>query len=344
MMQSRSLLPGVDGGFRTVVPEPGDSVHAYMHQLATAYGLPSVRPLLAEVGGTGPRPFALACAPHLAKLGGVSVDDILQLSGFDAEYEAGISVWTFGAERTSLYPGVNCRRLPVCVECLRIRSSVPGYVHLSAMLACPLHGVRLVAVCPNCNSLLNSDRAQLDRCGCRCSFKDLIGEVATEDEMVLSNAIYARISNATPSGARLLSEAGQLDLAALPLDDLVYLHWAIGHILPSPRPSSLGTRRRLSPSDCRDAAKVCVGLLRCPVEICPMIRGWLRIFETQLDFGTVPFGLFRSVLKRLIRMRGIPMIARLIAEEFDLVSRRHPFKPAVGPQSSSQLSLFDAPT
>lgn len=324
------------------MPEPGDSVHAYMHLLSMAYGLPSVRPLLAAVGGTGPRPFSIACAPRLAELGGVSVDVISQLSGFDAEYQAGISVWTFGAERTSLYPGVNCRRLPVCVECLRTRCSAPGYVHLSAMLACPLHGKRLVAACPNCNTLLQSDRAQLDRCGCRCSFKDLVSEPATQDEMVLSNAIYARVSNAVPSGAKLLSQAGEFDLAALPLDDLVYLHWAVGHILPSPRPSSLGTRRRLSPSECRDATKVCVGLLRCPADIVLMIRGWLEVFEVQLDSGgTVPFGLFRSVLKRLIRMRGIPMIARLIAEEFDLVSRRHPFKPAVGPQSSPQLALFD---
>jgi hypothetical protein len=341
-MLSRSLLPGVDGGFKTVVPEPGDSVHAYMHQLATAYGLPSVRPLLLEVGGTGPRPFSLACAPRLAELGGVSVKEISQLSGFDGEYEAGTSVWTFGAEKTSVYPGVNCRRLPLCVECLRTRSSAPGYVHLSAMLACPLHGIRLVAICPNCHTLLQSHRARLDRCGCRYSFKDLAGDRASEDEMVLSSAIYARISNAPLSGAKLQSQTGEFDLTVLPLDDLVYLHWALGHVLPNPRPCSLGTRRRLSPSECVDATKVCLGLLRYPDDIVPVVRSWLDTFKVHSDSGrTVPFGLFRSVLKRLMRMRGIPMIARLIAEEFDLLSRRHPFKPALGPQSSPQLALFE---
>jgi hypothetical protein len=341
-MRTRSLLPGADDGFRVVVPEPDESVHAYMHRLAQAYGLPSVKPLLAEVSRGGPRPFSLACASRLAELGGVSVDEVARLDGFDADYGGGVSVWTFGREQTSLFPGVNCRRLPVCSKCLSTRSSIPGFVHLSAMSACPLHGCRLVCVCPNCNTPLRAERPQMDRCGCRCSFRDLVGETASAEERVLACAIYSRITGTAMPGALLRAEAGEFNLAALALDDLVYLHWAMGHILPRPRPCALGTRRRLSPRECSDATTVCILMLQHPREVLPLVRAWLCMFEDRLGAeGTLPFGLFRSVLKRLVRMRGIPMISRLIAEELAQLSSRHPYKPAVGPKASSQMALFE---
>jgi hypothetical protein len=341
-MQARSLLPGADDSFRIVVPDPDESVRAYMHRLAQAYGLPSVRPLLAEVGRGGPRPFSVACAPRLAELGGVSVDSVTRLAGFDADYSAGVSVWTFGHEQTSLFPGVNCRRLPVCCECLSTRSSAPGFVHLSAMSACPVHGFRLVCVCPNCQTPLRADRPQLDRCGCRFAFRDLAGEKASEEEQVLACAVYSRIIGATLSGSILRSEGGEFNLAALALDDLVYLHWALGHILPRPRPCALGTRRRLSPRECSEATGACVALLRRPGEVVPLVRSWLRLFADRSGAdGTLPFGLFRSVLKRLVRMPGIPMISRMIAEELALLSSRHRYRPVIGPQASSQMALFE---
>jgi len=340
-MPTRSLLPGADEGFRIVEPDHGESVHAYMHRLAQAYGLPSVKPLQAEVGRGGPRPFSVACAPRLAELGGVPLDQVMRLVGFDADYAAGVSVWTFGREQLSLYPGVNCRRLPICCECLGNGSHVRGFVHLSAVSACPLHGSRLVCVCPNCGIPLRTDRPQLDRCGCRFSFRELVGETASRDELALACAIYSRITGTSMPGTVLRGETGDLNLAALSLDDLTYLHWAMGHILPSPRPCALGTRRRLSPTECTDATRICVAVLQHPREVVPLVRAWISMFEAGSGTeGTLPFGLFRSILKRLVRTRGIPMISRLIAEELALLSRRHPYKPSVGPQGPSQLALF----
>lgn len=232
--------------------------------------------------------------------------------------------------------------MAICCDCLSTRSSVPGFVHLSAMSACPLHGCRLVCVCPSCNTPLRTDRPQLDRCVCRFSFRDLVGERASAEELVLACAIFSRIAGATVPGAILRSEAGEFNLAALALDDLVYLHWAMGHILPSPRPWALGTRRRLSARECSDATRVCVAMLQHPRELVPLVRVWLCMLEDRQGAeGALPFGLFRSVLKRLVRMCGIPMISRLLAEELAMLSSRHPYKPAVGPQVSSQMALFE---
>ena len=83
-------------------------------------------------------------------------------------------------------------------------------------------------------------------------------------------------------------------------------------------------------------------MLRKPGEVIPLVRAWLRLFAGRSGAdGTLPFGLFRTVLKRLVRMRGIPMISRLIAEEFALLSSQHRYRPAIGPQMSSQMALFE---
>ena len=162
------------------------------------------------------------------------------------------------------------------------------------------------------------------------------------EEQIFAGAIHSRMVGSPVSGGLLNSDAGQLNLAALVLDDLVYLHWALGHVLPRPQSRALGTRRRLSPSESSDATKACIDLLRNPVDVVSNIHGWLRLFADRADVeGILPFGLFRTVLKRLVHMRGIPMISRLIGEELELLSSRQRYRPAIGPRASAQLPLFE---
>lgn len=112
-------------------------------------------------------------------------------------------------------------------------------------------------------------------------------------------------------------------------------------MLPHPLPSALGSRRHLSAAQSLSATLACVDLLSEPTAVVPMVQAWLRFFSDRFGPEVVlPFGLFRSVLKRLVRMQGIPKIAELISSEMEVLSSRHHFRPAVGPRSPAQLSLF----
>jgi hypothetical protein len=273
---NRSLISEPEGGFRVVVPEPDESVRGYMYRLSEAYGLPSVRTLLDQVRVGGPRPFSTACVARLAELGGVPHESVLSLAGFDSDYSGGVNVWRFGRDHTSHFPGVNCRMLPMCSECLADRGAahgfVPGFVHLAAMTACPLHGCVLLKVCPYCNVPLRADRVRLHWCGCRSAIDRLVPKKASPGELTFASAIYARISGTRTPASVLNSENGQLDLAALTLDDLVYLQWALGHVLPRPIPSALGSRRHLSAAQSLAATLACVELLSEPNKVVPLVR------------------------------------------------------------------------
>lgn len=345
MKENRSLISEPAGGFRVVVPEPDESVRGYMYRLSEAYGLPSVRTLLGQIRVSGPRPFSTDCVAQLAELGGVSRESVLNLTGFDPDYCGGVNVWRFGRDKTSHFPAVNCRVLPICCECLADRVTapgfVPGFVHLAAMTACPVHRCMLLKVCPHCNVALRADRARLYWCGCRGALDRVAPKKVSPGELTFASAVYARISGTRTPVSVLSSASGQLDLAALTLDDLVYLQWALGHVLPNPVPSALGSRRHLSAAQNLAATLACVALLSEPTEVGPLVRAWLGLFADRCGSEAVlPFGLFRSVLKRLVRMQGIPKIAELISTEMEVLSSRHHFRPAVGPRSPAQLSLF----
>ena len=340
-MEVRSFLSGAEGGFRVVLPEPDESVRGYMHRLALAYGLSSVRVIMAEVSVGGPRPFSVACARRLAQLGGVDVESVAELSGFDATYLAGVSRWKFGSEHVSHFPAVNCRLLPLCVPCLHERSITPGFVHLAPMTACPVHACKLVAACPNCQSPLRVDRARLDRCHCRVNFHEVTPQEASTNEVLVVAAVFSRMSGEGHAKSKIASESGELDLSALELDDLVYMHWALGHVLPNPQEMALGTRRHLSHAENLRATNWMVSLVRSPQNLIPLIRGWQRIYaERDGRDASLPFGLFRSVLKRLIGLRALPEISNLIAAELERLSRLHEFRVSIGPTPPAQRNLF----
>jgi hypothetical protein len=341
-MENRSLLREADGGFRIVVPETDESVRGYMHRLAEAYGLPSVRPIMTAISVGGPRPFSAACARRLAELGGVPLEVVSKLGGFDGMYVAGVNTWSFGAERTTHYPAVNCRILPVCSECLRERAIAPAFVHLSAMTVCPAHLCRLLAVCPDCRSPLRANRPRLGRCHCKLAFREVTATQAPANELLISSAVYARVGGMSAPGLVVDSLNGQINLAVLDLDDLLYLHWAIGYVLPNPRMVALGTRRHLTQPESVAATNALVKVLRTPKKIVPLIRAWLRLFVARDGKdASVPFGLFRSILKRLIAIRGLSVISSLISLEMDRVSSRHGYRLSVGPRQSAQMALFE---
>jgi len=341
-MEDRVLLREVGEGFRSVSPELGESVHSYMHRLAREYGVVSVHTIHKDVGVGGPRLFSELCIPRLAELGGVTMDAVASLCGFDPAYAAGQSIWRFGLEETSHFPGVNCRALPVCPECLRQRGIVPAFVHLAAVVACPLHGCMLVGSCPSCLSQLRIDRPRLSHCKCRAALDNIDPTPAADAELALAASIYSRMTGHTTIEVRLAFEGRQINLAALSLDDLVYLHWSLGHVLPNPQPVGLGSRRHLTQEESIAAARRCIRLVETPEEIVSHLRAWLRMFSDRCGGEvSLPLGLFRGVLKRLIGMRGIPTISQLISYELESMSRRHRFRPSVGPRPPAQLNLFE---
>ena len=344
MTDSRPLNLGVDGPFRLVQPESGESVHSYMHRLAEAYGVICVQTIMKEVSVGGPRPFSAACMPRLAKLGGVSTDAIATLCAFDPVYAAGSNVWNFGLEDTSHFAGVNCRILPFCPACLQERGVVPAFVHLAAVCVCPLHRCRIVATCPKCHALLRAQRPRLSLCRCRFPLDSVDPIQASSAEQNLACSIYSRIVGSMTSDTVVTSAVGQVNLAALCLDDLVYLHWALGHVLPYPRPSCLGSRRHLSQREGIEAAASCLDVVERPDKVVAYLRAWFQLLsEQRCGEVSLPFGLFRSVLKRLVRMPGIPVISQLISAELHTLSRQHPFRPTIGPKPSAQMNLFEEP-
>lgn len=342
MTESRLLNLGMDEPFRIVQPELGESVHSYMHRLAQAYGVVGVQTIMKDVSLGGPRPFSEACMLRLAALGGVSVEAIATLCAFDPAYAAGSNIWRFGLEETTHFAGVNCRSFPFCPSCLRERGVTPGFVHLAAVRACPLHGCKLVAVCPSCLAPLRTERPRLSQCRCRFPLESVASVGASEAEQNLACSIYSRITGMLTAETVVTSASGQINLAALCLDDLVCLHWSLGHVLTSPRPSGLGSRRHLSAKESAAAVTASIDMLRCPSKVASNVRAWFQMFS-ELHCGEVslPFGLFRGVLKRLVQMQGIPLISQAISAELHALSRRHRFRPLIGPQPASQMNLFE---
>ncbi len=82
--------------------------------------------------------------------------------------------------------------IPICPKCFQEseKAFVPFYWHLHLVRVCPLHGCKLIAVCPDCSHDLNYIRdSNLSGCSCGKKYRDMPIESASAPFINIANKI-----------------------------------------------------------------------------------------------------------------------------------------------------------
>ena len=313
MGDSRALFPLTDGVGLCVEIEPRESFRALLYRIAEVHGLRTIVPVLAACRQPGPRPFSHASLPAVARLCGTGQKDIAALGGRDADYDAGANKWHFHGAPVTHYPSVDVQRLPVCTQCLRQQLFVPALVHLGPQTACLEHRCRLQFDCPRCLRPLRSNRHRLSFCNCGFDLRDAVTQPALDEEMQFAYALHASARNSDskchviPTIVR--SQLGDLDLSAMTLDEVVYVHWAIGYAIQHPQVSCLGSRRRLAPLERVEASVQCIEMLSSPSALATACSAWVDSCSNERP-AVAWFA--QNVLRRVLAVRGMSCVASMV--------------------------------
>lgn len=197
-------------------PESGEGLIGYRLRLAEANGYPS--------------PFWLTSAMGKKQRLGQNKDDIEAISTL-----TGYSVVELAAQFLGKEPipsrFLNVLHPRVCPECLRAKPILLKIWDASLVACCPIHGRRLVDICPGCDSRLSWNRPNVLYCACGFDFRLADAPTVEPQTTALTRTIAAKIDG---SGVSLVSgtthprRGSGIAHVTLPLGDLFRLVHFLG--------------------------------------------------------------------------------------------------------------------
>lgn len=197
-------------------PENGEGLIGYRLRLAEANGYPS--------------PFWLTSAMGKKQRLGQDRGDIEAISALTGYSVVELEVQFLG--KKPIPPRfLNVLHPRVCPECLRAKPILLKIWDASLVVCCPIHGRRLLDICPGCGSRLSWNRPNVLGCDCGFDFRMADSPTVEPQTTALTRAIAAKIDG---SGVTLASSTSHPRRApgfahtTLPLGDLLRLVHFLG--------------------------------------------------------------------------------------------------------------------
>jgi len=197
-------------------PENGEGLIGYRLRLAETNGYPS--------------PFWLTSATGKKQRLGQDRGDIEAISGLTGYSMAELEAQFLG--KTPIPPRfLNVLHPRVCPECLRAKPILLKIWDASLVACCPIHGRRLLDICPGCGSRLSWNRPNVLGCACGFDFRLADLPMVEPQTTALTRAIAAQIDG---SGVTLASSTSRPRRpprhahTTLPLGDLLRLVHFLG--------------------------------------------------------------------------------------------------------------------
>ncbi len=126
------------------------------------------------------------------------------------------------------YSPLRLKKPALCQCCAAETGFIDAFWDLSAAIACPTHGTRLLSDCPVCNTPLTWFRPGLLKCKCGENLNRVVTQPASKEEIDLMRLLYAKLHRT--SKPEVADQSLPVDaLWALPLRSILELLVAIGN-------------------------------------------------------------------------------------------------------------------
>jgi hypothetical protein len=152
--------------FHRMEPSVGESAAGFLMRVSHLNGLQSSAELLKYVTGSESATVQHQYIPELAYFCRNTIDEMLQLSGYEKWVNAEPH-WSLQSEWLTKSVFVQSRLSKVCPLCLAESAFIRALWSLSFYNHCAWHDCRLIERCPGCKRLLQWDRRRPEYCSCR---------------------------------------------------------------------------------------------------------------------------------------------------------------------------------
>lgn len=114
------------------------------------------------------------------------------------------------------------RQPRICPECIKEHGYHSAVWDLVFACACPLHGIRLIDICPKCNTSLSWNRPGVDQCNCGSSLTDVTISEADQNIVYLNAMLWNAAGRKVEA---INSDLPDKDLSGLSLGQICQLYW-----------------------------------------------------------------------------------------------------------------------
>lgn len=219
-----------------ILPYPDESLTGFLMRLASANFLKSPAAILSYVSArpqspTLSRPLHFA---RLARLARLTLTELDTLSGMHTRTIDGEPMIQFAGGLIAKRRFYKPRNPAVCPDCLRAAGYFRDVWSLTYYTACPWHGNRLVAHCPNCNKPVFWLRSSTLCCSCGQDWRHVQPAVAHPAELWLASLILLVLGRTTLlSNHDTVPPSMVIRLASLSLNGLLATIWFAGALIPA---------------------------------------------------------------------------------------------------------------
>lgn len=222
------LEPTLSRLVHRIQPYPDEDGYGFLMRVAAANHLRSADVILDNTTTVRPPTVRQADLLAIAFFCRNTAEDYSVLSGIEHRSYDAVRFWLVANQPLTKAVFVSTRYAKVCPTCLNVSAHIRGIWLLSFYLACHIHRLKLISVCPMCNKPLRRMRRFISHCPCRFDLSTAIAPKASPAQLLIS-CLLAECKD-LPS----LPRSHRLDidrLAQLSIDGLCKTLWFLGHCL-----------------------------------------------------------------------------------------------------------------
>ncbi len=229
--------------FHRMEPSVGESAAGFLMRVSHLNGLQSSAELLKYVTGSESATVQHQYIPELAYFCRNTIDEMLQLSGYEKWVNAEPR-WSLQSEWITKSVFVQSRLSKVCTLCLAESPFIRALWSLSFYNHCAWHDCQLIDRCPGCKRLLQWDRRRPEYCSCRHSLSSADVISLHGNSLLLSKAIAFRLTGDASLLSTVTNKKLFEQLIGLSVDGMCKSIWFLGHCLPDLGQHSTGHGRK----------------------------------------------------------------------------------------------------
>lgn len=226
-----------------VEPLLGESATGFLMRVSHLNGLQSLLELLKYVTGSESATVQYQHIPELAYFCRNTIDEMLQLSGYEKWVNAEPH-WSLQSEWLTKSVFVQSRLSKVCPVCLAESPYLRALWALSFYNHCAWHDCQLIDRCPGCKRLLKWDRRRPEYCSCRQYLGSVEVGSLQGNGLLLSKAIAFRLTGDDFLVRSTMNQKLFEQLVGLSIDGMCKSIWFLGHCLPELGQHSTGHGRK----------------------------------------------------------------------------------------------------